>query len=93
MPELEPQGLSYPRTIVSGRSMSENATGNWRTLRPVIDPARCTGCLICWKFCPEACVRLTEKVPAVDLTFCKGCGICAAECPPKCIGMESEEAT
>jgi 2-oxoacid:acceptor oxidoreductase delta subunit (pyruvate/2-ketoisovalerate family) len=70
--------------------MEENLTGNWRSLRPVIDAARCTGCLICWKFCPEACVNLTDKVPAIGLSYCKGCGVCVAECPPKAIRFEDE---
>ncbi len=92
MPELEAPAPSDPRVIVSGRSTAENLTGNWRTLRPSIDAARCTGCLICWKYCPEACVALTEKVPVIDYSYCKGCGICVEECPTRCIGFAPEEA-
>lgn len=72
--------------------MAENRTSNWRSLRPEIDSARCTGCLLCWKFCPEACFLLWEKVPAIDFDHCKGCGVCAQECPPRCIIMRPEEA-
>ena len=90
MPELSRDPLQFPETIVSDRSMAENLTGNWRSLRPVIDAARCTGCLICWKFCPEACVKLTDKVPLIDLAYCKGCGICVAECPCGAIEMVPE---
>lgn len=92
MPELNEDPLAFPRTIVSGRSMSENLTGNWRSLRPLIDAARCTGCLICWKFCPEACVRPTGDVPAIDFAYCKGCGICVEECPRECMTLEPEKA-
>lgn len=92
MPRLRGDCGSFPRTIVSDRSMAENLTGDWRSLRPVIDPALCTGCLICWKYCPEACLRLADKVPAIDLSYCKGCGICVEECPPRCMRMEPEEA-
>lgn len=71
-------------------SMLVNKTGAWRSLRPVIDPGRCTGCLICWKFCPEACIR-PGKLPEVDLDYCKGCGICAEECPRGAIEMVREK--
>lgn len=92
MPRLEDGSLDYPQVIVSDRSMRENLTGNWRSLRPAIDAARCTGCLLCWKFCPEACIQLTDKVPRIDFSYCKGCGICVEECPPACIRFEAEEA-
>ena len=46
MPRLEDEAPGTPNVIVSDRSMAENLTGNWRNLRPIIDPARCTGCLI-----------------------------------------------
>ena len=75
------------------RPQRENLTGNWRSLRPAIDALRCTRCLLCWKFCPEACVVLASQasgVPAIDLDYCKGCGICAAECPPRCISLAAE---
>lgn len=91
MPRLEDDALQGPAITVSDRSMSENPTGNWRSFRPVIASARCTGCLICWKFCPEGCVELTEKVPVLVMKYCKGCGICVEECPPGCISFEPEE--
>ena len=91
MPLLEGDPLSFPRVIVSTRSMSENRTGTWRTLRPVIDASKCTGCLICWKYCHEACVTLTQKVPVIDMNSCKGCGICVEECPAHCVDFPAEE--
>ena len=91
MPLLEGDPLSFPRVIVSTRSMSENRTGTWRTPRPVIDASKCTGCLICWKYCPEACVTLTQKVPVIDMNYCKGCGICVEECPAHCVDFPAEE--
>ena len=91
MPRLE-DPASLPETIVSDRPMSENKTGNWRSLRPLIHAERCTGCLICWKFCPEACVSLTDKVPLIDLSYCKGCGVCVQECPQECVEFLPEAA-
>lgn len=71
-------------------------TGQWRTLRPVIDEQRCTparkgrpSCFICWLFCPEAVVSRTVPVQ-IDLRYCKGCGVCAEECPSRAISMVEE---
>jgi len=68
----------------------EYKTGDWRTFRPVVDPGKCTHCLICWIFCPDGAIRRGEKVVEINFDFCKGCGICAAECPVKAITMEEE---
>ena len=92
MPKLNDDPFLYPRVLISDRSMAENTTGNWRSLRPAVDAQRCTGCLICWKYCPEACVQLTDKVPQINFDYCKGCGICVVECPPQCISFNPEQA-
>jgi 2-oxoacid:acceptor oxidoreductase delta subunit (pyruvate/2-ketoisovalerate family) len=60
------------------------STGDWRTLRPVIDLQKCTHCMLCWFFCPDSSILVQERrVVGVDLEHCKGCGICAAVCPVK----------
>ena len=82
-----------PLRLLGARPQSENRTADWRSQRPVIDAAACTGCLLCWKFCPEACVALTDKVPVISLDHCKGCALCAAECPKGCIAMVPEAAS
>ena len=91
MPRLKDEPLSTPVITPSSRPMSENQTGNWRSVAPHIDGEKCTGCLICWKFCPEACVDISGEVPKIDMHYCKGCGVCATECPSHCIHM-SEDA-
>ena len=77
-----------PMTVSSG-SMLINKTGGWRSLRPVIDYEKCTACMICWKFCPEACIEPGEP-PVITLDYCKGCGICAEECPAGAIILIEE---
>lgn len=62
----------------------------WRTQRPILDDAACTGCLICWKFCPDAAIAPQDSKVAFDLASCKGCGVCEAECPAGAIRMEVE---
>ena len=89
MPRLELEA-DFPPVVVARRPMSENRTANWRTQRPVIDLGKCTGCLLCWKFCPEACVSLADGKPVIGLDWCKGCGICVRECPPRCIAFAEE---
>ena len=76
--------------LEAGNSTAYN-TGSWRTMRPVIDMARCTHCMICWIFCPDTALPVQEgRLLGVDLAHCKGCGICARECPRKCIDMVEE---
>lgn len=72
-------------------------TGDWRSLRPEIDPDRCTpmknqrpSCFICWLYCPDGVVKRSIPV-VIDLDYCKGCGICAEECPTKAIKMVEEK--
>ena len=67
-----------------------NSRADWRTFRPVVDPVRCTGCQICWTFCPEHSINMVEKKSTIDYIYCKGCGICAEECPTKVITMVME---
>ena len=68
----------------------EIKTGAWRQIRPVLDKDKCNGCLLCWKFCPEACINVVDGMPVIDFDYCKGCGICEVECPRGAIVMEQE---
>ncbi len=94
-----------PYLTVSLGTTRVNLTGKWRSFRPVIDYLKCTRCMTCWKFCPDASI-IKEKnsakdapndkikklpAPVIDYDFCKGCGICAEECPVKCIEMKPEK--
>ena len=67
-----------------------NSRADWRTFRPVVEAAKCTGCQICWTFCPEHSIDMVEKKSIINYTYCKGCGICAEECPVKAITMVME---
>lgn len=79
-----------PLTPISNTPSTLNLTGLWRVVRPVIDLSKCKKCTICWKFCPDAVIKLVDDEPVIDLQYCKGCGICAFECPAKCIIMVKE---
>jgi 2-oxoisovalerate ferredoxin oxidoreductase delta subunit len=70
-----------------------NITGSWRTVKPILNPEKCTKCYICWKFCPEVAIIIDEElkeVPKIDYNHCKGCAICANECPKNAIEMVVE---
>jgi 2-oxoacid:acceptor oxidoreductase delta subunit (pyruvate/2-ketoisovalerate family) len=79
-------------TIPDAGNSVDNETGGWRTNVPTIDPAKCTGCMLCYFYCPDASIVIENDVATgVDLAHCKGCGICAAECPADAITMSVEE--
>ena len=65
-------------------------TGNWRTMRPVLDVKKCINCNTCWKFCPDVAIILGDTHVTVNYDYCKGCGICAHECPVKAFTMVKE---
>lgn len=79
-----------PLTPISDTPSTINLTGYWRVMRPVVDKSKCKKCTICWKFCPDAAVKLVDGEPVIDLQYCKGCGVCSFECPAKCIIMVKE---
>ncbi len=86
-----------PVIVDPGNSMAFK-TGTWRSLRPVFDSNHCSNCLLCWLYCPDMSVILTDgRVSGFDFDYCKGCGICALECPGKkglkAIRMEKEDNT
>ena len=94
--------IMVPLADVSSRV---NHTDSWRIQKPVINYSKCIRCMICWKFCPDACIEVEEgsnykapsertlklEAPSIDMDYCKGCGICANECPEKCIEMVLDE--
>jgi pyruvate ferredoxin oxidoreductase delta subunit len=79
-------------TIPDAGNSVDNETGGWRTNVPTIDPAKCTGCMLCYFYCPDAAIVIEDgKAVGIDLAHCKGCGICAKECPEGAIVMNVEE--
>jgi len=90
---------AYEATVVGDPKIVEEiqrekapagSKADWRTYRPVVDSERCTGCRMCWVYCPEHCIDVLDGRSVIDYAFCKGCGICIEECPVDAIEMISE---
>jgi len=74
-------------TVYAAANSVEVRTGLWRTLRPVIDYERCSGCWwVCSTFCPDGAIMVdAASRPVIDYDHCKGCMVCVAQCPPHAI--------
>jgi pyruvate ferredoxin oxidoreductase delta subunit len=68
-------------------------TGDWRSVRPVLDREKCVYCGFCYYYCPDGVYqdKAEDKYYQADYNYCKGCGVCAHECPKKAITMVLEE--
>lgn len=82
-----------PSMPVATQSTERITTGDWRTIRPVLNKDLCDRCYQCWTFCPDVSVIVEEEgsFPKVDLNHCKGCGICSTECSKQAITMVRED--
>ncbi|MFX1299935.1 MAG: 4Fe-4S binding protein [Promethearchaeota archaeon] len=77
--------ITYPEAGAMG------LTGDWRIFRPVVDKEKCTGCQICWMYCPDAAITMDkDNTPVFNLEYCKGCLICETNCPVKAISRVRE---
>ena len=91
--ELPFEGADISAPSVHGAATSvEVRTGLWRTMRPVIDYARCNRCWwVCSGFCPDGAIAVEEGgKPVIDYEHCKGCLVCVAQCPPHAIEAFAE---
>ncbi|WP_444641922.1 4Fe-4S dicluster domain-containing protein [Caproiciproducens sp. R1] len=79
--------------IYEGGTSDTVATGEWRTMRPVLHEDKCKQCLLCVPVCPDLSIPMEKDGKRGDFNyfFCKGCGICAAVCPFGAIEMIPEE--
>jgi len=79
--------------VLQGGTAVEFKTGDWRSEKPVWEEGKCNSCLLCFMYCPDNCIIITEepKVKGINLDYCKGCGICEEECKVGAIKMVREE--
>lgn len=91
---FENAAISAP-AIHAGATSIEVRTGLWRTMRPIIDYDKCSGCWwVCSTYCPDGAINIRkDNKPEIDYEHCKGCLICVAQCPPHAIvAMPEHEA-
>ena len=62
----------------------------WRSIRPVVNTEKCTGCMQCYLYCPDGVISVQNGKAEIDYDFCKGCGICSKICKLNAINMEEE---
>lgn len=55
----------------------------------IIDSARCDGCRLCVKLCPDRTISISENKAAVTGNRCMACGHCAAVCPNNAIEVHA----
>jgi pyruvate ferredoxin oxidoreductase delta subunit len=91
--EAKPGWKSLPigGIILEPGSALKYKTGDWRAFKPIVDQNKCTNCLLCWIFCPDAAIIRQDKFVDVSYDYCKGCGICENECPVDAIKMVEEK--
>ena len=73
--------------IHAGATSVKVRTGLWRTMRPIINYDKCSGCWwICSTYCPDGAINVRDDgKPDIDYDHCKGCLVCVAQCPPHAI--------
>ena len=88
---LEEPKTFFLATLSKPSPGSAGKTGTWRTQKPVVNLEKCTGCLLCWLYCPEnTIIKLENGKVSIDYEYCKGCGVCATACPFDAIEMVPE---
>ena len=50
-----------PGMPVARQSTESMMTGEWRTIRPVLNKDLCDRCYHCWAFCPDVSVIVEEE--------------------------------
>lgn len=87
-PDVTWEDITPGCDIYEGGTSEATCTGEWRTMKPVIDWDKCKQCLLCAPVCPDMSIPVKDgKREDFDYFFCKGCGICANACPFGAITM------
>ena len=91
-PNVKWKDLTTGCCIYEGGTSAAVETGDWRTMKPVIDWGKCRQCLLCAPACPDMSIPVMDgKRIDFNYFYCKGCGICASICPFDAITMIREE--
>lgn len=84
------EDMTIAGNISSPGNSREFKTGDWRSIKPVWIPEKCTQCGLCFPVCPDDAIPVGKDQKRTDFDYdaCKGCGICSKVCPFNAIIME-----
>ena len=73
-PDVTWKDITPGCNIYEGSTSSVVETGDWRTMKPVIDWDKCRQCLLCAPVCPDMSIPVNGegKREDFDYFFCKG---------------------
>jgi len=87
------QGRAAAARVVA--DLPEGAELEVLPARVQVDPARCSGCMLCVGLCPEQAIEPASDRTGVSVRdlLCSGCGVCIATCPARALqGPECSSA-
>lgn len=68
-----------------GKSLRGRLTGAFLSKvlaqRPVVKPAECVGCQVCFNICPVKAISMVDQKPVIDRKKCIRCFCCQEFCP------------
>jgi pyruvate ferredoxin oxidoreductase delta subunit len=83
------QDLTLGMQIYGEMTSKEFMTGEWASVKPLLDESKCIHCLMCVPVCPDSCIPVADGTRgALDYDHCKGCGICVKTCPTGALTMK-----
>lgn len=92
MPPKNKKAIRLSPIIEEAGNSIKLSRGEWRDIKPVHIPEKCTDCLICWSMCPDTAIEVrNQKFHKINYRHCKGCLICVNECPFGALRAEPEE--
>ncbi|MEK6725732.1 MAG: DUF362 domain-containing protein [Deltaproteobacteria bacterium] len=80
------------KNVGMGCASREGKLAQHSNVAPVVDQSNCTGCKMCYKWCPAGAIIVEEKA-FIDAKICIGCGKCIIVCPEKTIHIQWDETT
>ena len=66
-PEVTWQDITPGGAIFEGGTSETVQTGDWRTIKPVLDAEKCKQCLLCVPVCPDMSIPMENG--AISITF------------------------
>lgn len=79
------------KNVGMGCASREGKLAQHSNVAPVVDQSNCTGCKMCYKWCPAGAITVEGHKAFIDAKICIGCGKCIIVCPEKTIHIQWDE--